>query len=963
MENSGGAESLAGKGGMSFGLMPTQMRPMALKKSVKRSQWLITAIAFLSLLWLGKVAEGEQKQDDREEAQRLTRQVLQLEQQGKYTEALPLAQQAVAIYEKVRGTEHPETAMALDSLSSLYREMGDYAHALPLAQRALAMREKALGSTHPDTATSLNNLALIYQALGNNTQALPLFQRAVTISEQTLGAKHSRTAIPLGNLAALYQALGDYTHALPLFQRALAIRERTLGPEHPRTAIVLGNLATLYQTMGDYTHALPLFQRALAIREKVLGPEHPKTATSLSSLASLYREMGDYTRALPLAQRAVTIHEQVLGSAHPDTAASLYTVAAIYRDMEDYPQALQFTARCLSVQDQVFSNVFAATSETQKLLFVQKSQEPFFLALSLIRTHFLTDPAAVRLGLELVLRRKGAVLDAQSRTQQALAGELHGDALQSWQRLTQARSTLAHLLLRGPEQQPPTEYREAVAAQQTTIAREETFLAQQSSTVAQALTHRKVTARLLAARLPRDGILIEFVHLRDFDEQHKKWSETWRYLAFVLTPENQVHVVDLGDAQEIDTQIEKTLSAINISHTELVTDLKAAANQADAALATLAQKILQPLAPYMGTFPLLIVSPDGELNRVPFAALRTPDDRYLIEHVTLVYVASGRDFLQERNGEPATVDLLLVANPDFDNQHVLGGTALAAVERAGDFDRGFAPLPGTAQEAEAIPPLLSSAQKPLQQAQATEFAVRAVRSPKILHLATHGFFLENEEIFLPTTLSIPASDPPVPIEMNPMVRSGLALAGANHAREITRGDDGLLTALEVTSMDLRGTDLVVLSACETGRGKVQVGEGVYGLRRAFTLAGAKNLLMSLWKANDLMTLYQMKVFYRAYRNGKSAAEALREAQLRSIASLRAQTRASYGEELAPVKLWATFLVQQTAAEDAKHPVGKASSWQWVVFTLLIGVTGGLGVWWKTRRTLRADTSSVGDSRY
>jgi thymidine phosphorylase len=152
-------------------------------------------------------------------------------------------------------------------------------------------------------------------------------------------------------------------------------------------------------------------------------------------------------------------------------------------------------------------------------------------------------------------------------------------------------------------------------------------------------------------------------------------------------------------------------------------------------------------------------------------------------------------------------------------------------------DRGFAPLPGTTQEAEAIPPLLNSAQKPLQQAQATESAVRAVRSPKILHLATHGFFLENEEIFLPTTLSIPDSDPPVPIEMNPMVRSGLALAGANHAQEITRGDDGLLTALEVTSMDLRGTDLVVLSACETGRGKVQVGEGVYGLRRALVLAG------------------------------------------------------------------------------------------------------------------------------
>src|SRR5262249_35472232 len=157
-------------------------------------------------------------------------------------------------------------------------------------------------------------------------------------------------------------------------------------------------------------------------------------------------------------------------------------------------------------------------------------------ALSLIRTHFLTDPAAVRLGLEIVLRRKGIVLDAQSRTQQTLAAELQGEALQSWQRLTQARSTLAHLLLRGPEQQASTEYRGTTDELQAAIAHEETFLAQQSSAVAQELTHKKVTAQLLAACLPRGGILIEFVRMRDFDEQHKKWSDTWRYLAFVLTP-------------------------------------------------------------------------------------------------------------------------------------------------------------------------------------------------------------------------------------------------------------------------------------------------------------------------------------------------------------------------------------------------------------------------------------------
>ncbi|MGH7964719.1 MAG: CHAT domain-containing protein, partial [Candidatus Binatia bacterium] len=402
------------------------------------------------------------------------------------------------------------------------------------------------------------------------------------------------------------------------------------------------------------------------------------------------------------------------------------------------------------------------------------------------------------------------------------------------------------------------------------------------------------------------------------------------------------------DAREIDAQIEKTLSAINTpTNQEFAAHFTAVANQADTALAALSQMVLQPLAPHIGARTQLIVSPDGELNRVPFAALQTADGRYLIEHLNLAYVASGRDLLQDQGRAPATVDLLLVANPAFNSRDGLGGTTLAAaVERAGDFDNGFAPLLGTAQEAEAIPLLLESDHKPLQQAQATESAVRAVRSPKILHLATHGFFLKNKEIFFPDTLSTSDSSLSAPLEMNPMVRSGLALAGANHAKEITNGDDGLLTALEVTSMDLRGTDLVVLSACETGLGKVQVGEGVYGLRRAFTLAGAKNLVMSLWKANDLMTLYQMKEFYRAYRNGASAAAALREAQLRSIASLRAQTRASYGEALAPVKLWATFLVQQTTAEDTERISGESFAWWWIVALLLIGVTGGLGVWWK-----------------
>lgn len=327
------------------------------------------------------------------------------------------------------------------------------------------------------------------------------------------------------------------------------------------------------------------------------------------------------------------------------------------------------------------------------------------------------------------------------------------------------------------------------------------------------------------------------------------------------------------------------------------------------------------------------MSPDGELNKVPFAALRTPDGYYLVEKLTLSYVASGRDLLRGKTSVASSVDLLLVANPAFDDSEVLHTAALSEeAVRATDYGERFTPLPGTAEEARVIPQLVEGTKKILEGSQAIESAVRATKSPRILHLATHGFFLQDERLFLPNLVphfaligdgqergvggvkklpTVSFSGRSASALMSPMVRSGLALAGANHARTIKTGDDGLLTALEVTNMNLYGTDLVVLSACQTAVGEVKVGEGVYGLRRAFVLAGARNLVMSLWPVNDQVTLTQMEKFYRAYVRGEFAPEALRQAQLQTIASLREQTKTAFGEPLAPVKLWAPFIVQQT----------------------------------------------------
>lgn len=391
----------------------------------------------------------------------------------------------------------------------------------------------------------------------------------------------------------------------------------------------------------------------------------------------------------------------------------------------------------------------------------------------------------------------------------------------------------------------------------------------------------------------------------------------------------------LGEAATIDAAVNTTLACIDAP--DYRQDLKAYSRRADAALTALHTQLLQPLKDAqdaVGTCARLIVSPDGELNKVPFAALRRPDGLYLVEKQIISYVASGRDLLRHETDVAATLDLLLVANPAFDDQEALHTTPLTGeVLRTTDFGERFDPLPGTAEEARVIPPLVTGAQKRiLEGREATASAVRTTTSPRILHLATHGFFLQDEEMALPEALphhhwqavhaergpggviKLPAlmgRNRSAGVGRHPMVRSGLALAGANHARTITTGENGLLTALEVTGMNLYGTDLVVLSACQTALGDVHVGEGVYGLRRAFVLAGAKNLVMSLWRVNDQVTLSQMAHFYRAYGQGVAPAQAMCEAQVQTIAALRARTTETYGEALAPVKLWAPFIVQQT----------------------------------------------------
>ncbi len=287
--------------------------------------------------------------DDAETATVLNQQATAHYQAGRYAEAIPLLEQALAIFEKVLGPDHPHVATNLNNLAELYRTQGQYDRAEPRYQRALAIFEKALGPDHPDVAMSLNNLALLYSTQGQFDRAEPRYQRALAIFEKALGPDHPDVAMSLNNLAELYRTQGRYDRAEPRYQRALAIYEKALGPDHPNVATSLNNLATLYATQGRYDQTEPRYQRALAIVEKALGPDHPDVATSLSSLATLYATQGQFDRAEPRYQRALAIVEKALGPDHPDVATSLNNLAELYQTQGRYDRAEPRYQRALAI--------------------------------------------------------------------------------------------------------------------------------------------------------------------------------------------------------------------------------------------------------------------------------------------------------------------------------------------------------------------------------------------------------------------------------------------------------------------------------------------------------------------------------------------------------------------------------------------------------------------------------------
>lgn len=826
---------------------------------------------------------------------------------GDYAKARSLHKIALGIKERTLGPQHPDVATSLNNLAGVYYAIGDYVRAETLYQKALEIKEKVFGPEHPDVAASLNNLGVFYEFLGDHTKAETFHKRSLKIKEKIYGPEHPDVATSLSNLAGLYYSLGEYATSEPLLKRALEIREEVFGPEHPGVAASLNNLAELYRALGEYAKVESFYKRSLGIWQSIFGPNHPNVASSLNNLGLLYQGRGAYAKAESLHKKSLTIREHVFGSEHPDVAASLKNLALLYAAMSQFEQSYSLLKLAQEIDTRFIDEVMGVTSEDQKIKFLCKVSPSLHVFLSLVNQHLSQKPSARKDALDVWLKRKGVILEVQRRFQEAMVYSDDPEAAKTFQELSRLRTRLSRLAFAGPGKEALDAYKKKAVDLEVQKEKLEANLSRLSRAFALKQKIARANCEKVAGALPANTALIELARVVTCNfkakEKENRWSPA-HYIAFVLHSGkgHTVGMLDLGDAKRIDSAVVKLKKDI-----AKIKDFKEGKTVHSSKV--LYKMVFEPLRKELGDVKEIFISPDGILNLLPFEVLMGPDGRYLIEDFTFNYLSSGRDVIGFGQVVGEGKSALIMGDPDFDLCHeekkvailkmaLMDGEKEKPTRRSADM-RGFqfTRLPGAEEEVRAIQKILGDTieTEAYLGSRALEEVLKQKNAPKILHLATHGFFLEDQERdriptdptergFFSVTMPIKEKRNMVRTE-NPMLRSGFALAGANRAlQEVDEdADDGIVTSEEILGLRLRGTDLVVLSACDTGLGEVKTGEGVFGLRRAFSQAGAKSLIMSLWAVPDKETRELMVAFYKNIMTGQiNRCQALRQAALKEM---------------------------------------------------------------------------------
>jgi CHAT domain-containing protein len=834
--------------------------------------------------------------------------------------AEPLARMAAEIYEACRGDTDPQYVECLNQLGHFQYDRGAYTQAETLLKQVVEIRRATLGENHPQYAQSLLSLAMVYQAKGSPELAEPLYAKAKRIPRQSPKVAAPETATALREEATRQTQAGNNAEAEKLYLKLLEVDRKTVGNKHPDYANDLWRLATLYHAMRADQKAEASYQEAADAFKESLGETHRWYRTSLEALARLEMERGDYGKAEPLYRRLEALYRETegersfryasaldqqgeickarkdldgaaaffekslpifrarLGAQVPLFTARLSSLAMLYAQLGNYDRAIPLMHECVKCSEQVLEEIFTLQSERQRLEALRRSRRALDQYLSVARTGGKTP--AVEL-YQHVLRWKGA---AAARSPVGLARE-QPELKSLFDQLARTSTRLTELAYDPPKSGDDETWLRQVHTLRNEKEDLESEIARQSATFRWEKHSSRLEPKEVARVLPANMVFLDFFEYSGFQEER-------RLLAFVLRRDREPAVIEIDGCRGIVNNLHAWRMGLlrGIAGAELVAE-------------ELRQKLWTPLDSSVAGASTILIAPDGGLAYLPFAALPgAQPNSFLLEDVAIAYVTSGRQIVETftEAGAEQGRGLLAVGGIDY-GADAGSGTVPLAGDGAPLVDArtraGFAPLPGTELEAQRCLALFRQAfpgERATLLSGVAPTEARLVRECgeryRFLHLATHGFFesplrvaaLVSSDLSAAPALARDSGRQAQALERLPLLRSGLALAGA--ARPPRPGDvyrgGGILTAEEVAALDLRRTDLAVLSACDTGLGEIESGQGVLGLQRAFHQAGIRALITTQWSVDDAATSVLMEEFYtNLWRRRMPKLEALRQAQL------------------------------------------------------------------------------------
>lgn len=823
-------------------------------------------------------------------------------------------------YEKLYGDMHPEYATFLNNLGLFYYETGNYNQAEKILKRSLEIQENAFGTNHPDNVNMLSNLANVMIKKGDLKKAEELLKESLLINTEKLGTEHPNYVTSILGLGVFYYETGNYNKCEEYYLQALGKYKSLLGEKSDKYATTLNNLGTLYVariTLSDNEKqssewalkAEDYFIRAISIDSAISGTDNPEYASNLNNLAELYRNTGQFEKAEKLYLKTIEIERRVFGDINPSLAITYDNLGLLYSGADKMKEAEEYCLKSLTIKQNTFGtnnpvcsdvmaslayiyektgkiseaekyytqsislnyeniqNNFSFLSEEEKANFLTTINHYNDLFASFVIKHKETIPSATTTLYNNLLYNKGLLLRSSGKMKNAILNSNDKDLINKYNQWMGYRQQLAKLYTLPVDDR----YQSTAEIEEKANSLEKELVSKSSDFIGEK-NLLNVELNSVKNSLKENEAAIEFGHFKQL-ENNNTYSD--HYYALVIQPKYKFPIaVELFEAADLQKAIgtyddKKPITVSNLYSTDKLYKL-----------------IWEPLDTLLKGIKSLYFSPEGMLHKIAFASLKNSNNVYLSDIHDLNILSSTQQVVRKKGSE------MLDKNMDIS---LFGGAIFSTDNKS---TGGWKYLDGTKTEAEKIQAIFQNEKIPVKGYFGTDASEENLKlldgknASKILHIATHGFFYPAPEEINLTAEKENTLEAEVVFRggsntanhfmnsSNPLLRSGLALAHANDTSTQNSGkeEDGVLTAYEVSNLNFDNTQIVVLSACETGLGDIKGSEGVYGLQRAFKIAGVKYIIMSLWQVPDKETEEFMTTFYSKLLKTKNIKQAFSETQ-------------------------------------------------------------------------------------